>query len=380
MAYPDRVTGLPLVIADLNKEFKKITGEHLDVQKVMDNDLEYLDKYSKELDEASNKANRSLNEFSSTKNKIEGRASMHDRSYGYQQYKESSLMLLGHMQREAITIKQHWQNFMKNKSEDVTRAESAQILAGTIFRMAAYRPLMVATDGVLAVTAYYAFASLFGDDEDKEDVGKMMEDQIGKFTMEDMLVKNIINTSIGVAMGSRGNYSRDLVNWGVEMLNYNYGEGYIWDGGYDFGSRLVYTKMPVNHKNFNKWSMSKGVAETLFLKQYSFPMNAIRTGRVSTLAATTGIFPHFYADFNTIDKVMKSGLGEDATFFNEAFNLSIWDINNENEKDISSGFESRIDKKNPKYEKAMERARKTKERYSGKIDKARERIKKRRNN
>ena len=221
---PDMLSGLPLVLGSFMKEFKKISGKELNINKIIDKDQDYIDSIYKDIEKASNYANIKLDEFASTKNKVERKPSTHNKSIGIQGTQGSKNFMLGQTESEWTTFKKYFGNLMHNKVEGLTRGESLKVAAAISARLFLYRPMMnaaKASKSVVTIGGAGFALGLLGFDDLDEELDESIDYLSDMFTREG-LAKSAVSSSTEFATtaitGLGGSYKGKTVNWAADWL------------------------------------------------------------------------------------------------------------------------------------------------------------------
>jgi len=235
---PDKVVSMPLWFGSFMNEFKKITGEEVNQEMMINNDLDYMQKYEDAIEQATRKADQESVYSGATNNEFMG-------------------ILKGKLKPNQALTEKVWNNFnsyMTNfmnfdyaaarsavynlfNEGYMTKRKAAAVLAGITSRSVIYQ-VMVANmgAGVVGVALGLAF-----DWEDEEEVDEK--------TFYQKLGRSLANVLVGYTVGRNfGNVVRGMVNVGVEKINEEYLD-FLRNGEYDFyKDNIAYTYLPVSEQ------------------------------------------------------------------------------------------------------------------------------------
>ena len=111
---------------------------------------------------------------------------------------------------------------------DITRAQGAMLLTGTVVRLSMYK---------MGIDMTFALIfSMLGIDEEEDDLD-----------LDKDITRNVLGAVVTLALGrSMGNISQMPINAGTEWLNKEYGEGITREGEYNaYKDGVVFSKIPV---------------------------------------------------------------------------------------------------------------------------------------
>ena len=216
---PDKGTLRPFYIGIFAKEFKKITGQNIDLDKIAANDEAYLNKFKEAIDKSKDFADYHIKLAGGTKNPFASREkamTVKNASALAQGYKSFNNFMNNFIIGEYIAARTGIYAMMGNGK--ITRKQGAAVLAGVVTRTTLYSLL------VKELAAGLAWLFLGDDDEeDEEKVEKSLIEKSGQAFAGSM-------TSL-ILGRDFGNLTRNMINYGVEKVNENYVQKMI-DGKY----------------------------------------------------------------------------------------------------------------------------------------------------
>jgi hypothetical protein len=216
---PDKGTLRPFYIGIFAKEFKKITGQNIDLDKIAANDEAYLKKFKEAIDKSKDFADYHIKLAGGTKNPFASREksmTVKNASALAQGYKSFNNFMNSFIIGEYIAARTGIYAMMGNGK--LTRKQGAAVLAGVVARTTLYTIL------IKELAAGVAWLFLGDDDEeDEEKVEKSLIEKSGQAFAGSM-------TSL-ILGRDFGNLTRNMINYGVEKVNENYVQKMI-DGKY----------------------------------------------------------------------------------------------------------------------------------------------------
>ena len=232
LSAPDKVMGQVVYVGKLMTEFKKITGQDLDLKKLA-SDPEYKMKFRNEIQEASMKADQLLQNAASTQNAIEGvgkNQKAPSRGVAVNAYRVfDSFMTSFAIGEFSTSVKA-----IRSLTEDgeISKGEARKLLAATFTRMVAYMKIK----GIIISGMISASAMALGTAEEPED-------DESRWSPESF-VKEILSAAVTLVLGRNGgNMYKNVVNYFVEYLNKEYGEGITREGEYNkYTNGMMYDK------------------------------------------------------------------------------------------------------------------------------------------
>jgi len=226
---PDTLIARPLFIGVFSQEFKKLTGQKLNWEK-MANDEAYRERFAEAIDQSSAAADSAVidnaasnNPFDSIpKNLADPDASMIKRAYQTMNVYMSRFRIF-----EYYSALKGVQNLF-GKGE-ITRMQGAMLLTGTVVRMSMYKMAME--------TVFSLIFSMLGIDDDEDEINPSTD-----------ITRNILGGIATLAFGRNlGNFAQMPVNYGIEWLNELYGEGITREGEYNpYKDSVVFSKIALN--------------------------------------------------------------------------------------------------------------------------------------
>jgi len=156
----------PVWVGVMATEFKKITGSEIDFDAIARNDIEYMDKYENQLDQARTIADRKVVDMASTKNPF---VTSPSRSHRSTQFID---VLNKYMRGFSMTEYEFAADAIMHgvKGGKISREEAAQGLEGVLARAAAYRAVQAKIGFGLAGLVMAGYAYLKDDDKSEEDI------------------------------------------------------------------------------------------------------------------------------------------------------------------------------------------------------------------
>lgn len=226
---PDTLIARPLFIGVFSQEFKKLTGQKLNWEK-MANDEAYRERFAEAIDQSSAAADSAVidnaasnNPFDSIpKNLADPDASMIKRAYQTMNVYMSRFRIF-----EYYSALKGVQNLF-GKGE-ITRMQGAMLLTGTVVRMSMYKMAME--------TVFSLIFLMLGIDDDEDEINPGTD-----------ITRNILGGIATLAFGRNlGNFAQMPVNYGIEWLNELYGKGITREGEYNpYKDSVVFSKIALN--------------------------------------------------------------------------------------------------------------------------------------
>jgi hypothetical protein len=178
----------------MESEFKKLTGEKIDFEKIANNDIEYMDRYISSLDKARTYADRRVTDVASSKNIFEIAPSMSTKRLPF--YTSLKNYMRGFQSTEAQSLQDAIIHLQKGGK--VSRQQALQNIIGIGLRAGVYRASQAAA--LTAITAgIYMVNNLFKgkpNSDDEKLISKWLEDEGMENTPENKakLLLNYFNT------------------------------------------------------------------------------------------------------------------------------------------------------------------------------------------
>ena len=210
VSVPDRAIAMPLWVGTFVRSFEKQTGEKIDVQKFV-KDAAYREKFNNEIEFARDNADRKLSQGFATMNPFEG-------IIASQVTKKDDIVKIFDKYMTRF-IRFEYQSLVDSfygliGQNDLTRGEGAALAFATLTRMALYTTLYK----MLKNMFYTAVESLLGIEGDREDE---MDDE----EVLNSLYRGYVGSALTLVLSRRlGNIGRTGLNYGVEVLNRDYGD------------------------------------------------------------------------------------------------------------------------------------------------------------
>jgi hypothetical protein len=240
---PDKAISRPLFFGTFANEFKKLTGEDVNFQKISDNDVEYMSKFKEQIVESRKKADLSVQRAATTNSRfdvvLKNQINADDKA-AKQIYKAINGLLSRFHINEYATARQAIASAMG--SGEMGRAEGARLFAAVNARMASYLILVGAfTQGSLAA---------LGVAEDEDEISERAATAL---------------VGSGVSLITRrtlGNVPAFAINNIIEKYNEEYGGFLRDDKKYDqYKHSLVYNQL--NLRDLRKGQIGEKALTTL---------------------------------------------------------------------------------------------------------------------
>jgi hypothetical protein len=243
----DRSVSRTLIIGKVANEFKKITGEELDFEKLA-NDEKYRVKHRKDLYEAKIVAERLVQDISGTRNPMEGIAK-HQREMSPSTLENFMRYVQAFMNPFAVyeyttfrkAARSLVQNILEAERENIlTKEEAIRLMMATVTRFYLYsRIRLLVLEGLKGLAGLIpAFSGLVDNDEEDRDFEGILRDE-GQY-----LLRNLIGTTTTLALGkSKGAVTKSVIFSMLEYMNENYGEGVTYNGKYDYTKSIFFQKL-----------------------------------------------------------------------------------------------------------------------------------------
>ena len=227
VAKPDVIVARPLFVGVFNAKFKEITGQSPNWDKIA-NDKAYREKFEYAINEATFDADQAVVDSAASNNPFAG-IPKNVRDQNASATKQAVMLVDRYMTRfrvfEYYSALRGVQALMGRS--DITRLQGAALLSATVLRMAAYKLAMDA-----AINMVY---QALGIDDD--------EDELDKYDVSRQGLGAVVTLALGRGFG---NLAQIPINYGVEYLNKEYGEGITREGDYNkYKDGVVYSKVSV---------------------------------------------------------------------------------------------------------------------------------------
>jgi hypothetical protein len=238
LSTPDKIVSMPLWFGSFINEFKRITGEDVNQDMMINNDFDYMQKYSDAIQQATRKADQesvysgaSNNEFMGIlKGKLKPNQGLTAKIWNNFNTYMTNFMNFDYAAARSAVYNLFNEGYM-------TKKKAAAVLAGITTRSLIYQ-VMVANMGAGIVGAALGLAF---DWEDEEEVNEKSYLQ--------MLGRGLANVLVGYTVGRNfGNAVRGMLNFGVEQINEEYLD-FLRNGEYDFyKDNIAYTYLNVGDR------------------------------------------------------------------------------------------------------------------------------------
>ena len=222
---PDKMVTRPIWFGTFATEFKKLTGQEVDFNKIAENDAEYMSKYKKEIEKAKREADTKSVEIGATDNPLMG--ILKNKKRPGEPLRNAWKNFNGFMQRFLIF---EFNAFRKGLYAAIGRGEISKLkggmlMAAVVGRMTAYTLLTGTLTNMVASTLGQALGAA-GDDDDEEDK---------KGTTSQKVARAVASTTTSLLLGrSFGAGIKAIQNRFIELANKEYGDDIGFrDGEYD---------------------------------------------------------------------------------------------------------------------------------------------------
>jgi hypothetical protein len=243
LSRPDQMIARPMFWGEFENQFEKLTGKKPDYDKIAEGDQEYLDKYNEEITNATAIADRTMIEAVASSNPWEGIIRNQDRP--------TKNWLIGYLNMYN-TFMTRFPTFEHNSAVRaisslsgngvITPKEATQLLSALSLRMMTYTGLV----STFSYFMYKLILSTLSDVTGWFDYEEPEEEK--KDTFGNDMAQSALTTFITLAIHRNiGNIAKIPVNYAIERLNQEYGEGITYSGKYDgFDNSLVYPLIPID--------------------------------------------------------------------------------------------------------------------------------------
>ena len=209
LSTPDKMISRPLFFGTFGRTFKSITGQEMDVNKISENDQEYMEKYADAIKESRIAADKAVTQAATSNDPFSGvlknqlKAGAGGKNIGLNYYRTINSYMARFTINEYATARQAVASMVGQG--DQSPIQGAAKLTAVMARMSLY---VVAYKGLTAL--WQAMLGL--DDEDDVDY-------------EELAVRQAVGAGVSlITRGVSGNIPMMLPNYYIEMLNEDYGE------------------------------------------------------------------------------------------------------------------------------------------------------------
>ena len=249
LSTPDKMISRPLFFGTFAKTFKQETGQDMDVDKISNNDQEYMTKYADAIKAAKIAADKKVTQAATSNDPFSGvlKNQLSDTDNGFMIYYKTINSYMSRFSiNEFATARQAVASMIGQGEESAIKGGAK--LAGVMTRMSLY------------VVMYKAFASMFNgmlglDDEDETDY-------------KELGIRQLAGAGVSlITRGASGNAPMIPINYGIELLNEEYGEQLgLWsdkDGeGYNsFKHSIIFSV--INQQSLESKGFFKSAASVL---------------------------------------------------------------------------------------------------------------------
>ena len=228
----DKYLNLPLWYGSFRSEFKKVSGEELDKNKFVANDLEYVQKYENAIEAARRHADEVITDATSVKGKFSGKLSGKDFSRIKTDILTKTLtyvneFMAGFMQGETNALIKGVRASMGSGRKGMSKADGTRLAAAVLARSISYNVVIATTAGGI----FYAIYKSLNDLEDDK-----YEEELSVETLAEATKK----AAIAAVSGRAGNVPKIAVNLAGEYIN----REYFYDGPEEEYKYLTYLPKP----------------------------------------------------------------------------------------------------------------------------------------
>lgn len=250
LSKPDQIIARPMWFGSFAKEFEGITGKKPNLQKIADNDFDYMEANRDAIKSASKQADNIMVEAVSSSNPFDGilRNQVNPSSnWAVTYYKTFNSFMTRFPTYEYNSAVRAIESLRGNGM--MSRSDASRLILAVNARLFAYS-LMT---GTMLNMVYRGLTELLGydipEEESDDDVAQVLSKEF--FSALSMLS---INRNIG-------NVAKIPINLALEYSNKEFGEGVTYDGDYDpFEDNIVYPLVPVELTPGSK-PIAQGVIE-----------------------------------------------------------------------------------------------------------------------
>jgi hypothetical protein len=235
---PDKVVSMPLWFGSFMNEFKKITGEEVNQDMMINNDFDYMQKYADAIEQSTRKADQesvysgaSNNEFMGIlKGKIKPNQGFTEKAWNNFNSYMTNFMNFDYVAARSAVYNLFNEGYM-------TKKKAAAVLAGLTTRSVIYQ-VMVANMGAGIVGGAIGLAFDWEDEEEEDEKSFFQK-----------LERGLANVLVGYTVGRNfGNAVRGMINYGVEQINEEYLD-FLRNGEYDFyKDNIAYSYLNFNER------------------------------------------------------------------------------------------------------------------------------------
>jgi len=267
VARPDVIVARPLFVGVFNSKFKEITGQTANWEKLA-NDQAYREKFEDAINEATYDADRAVVDSAASNNPFAG-IPKNVRDQNASAVKQAVMLVDRYMTR--FRVFEYYSALRGIQAlagrSDITRVQGAALLSATVLRMAVYKLAMDA-----AINMVYQAVGI--DDDD---------DELDEYDVSRQALGSVVTLALGRGIGNLANMP---INYGVEYLNKEYGEGITIEGEYNrYKDGVVYSKIPADPKSDDDIVADAVVSS---LGPYTpFAQTIARAGKLATRGVTS---------------------------------------------------------------------------------------------
>ena len=228
----DKLMNLPLWYGSFRSEFKKVSGEELDKNKFVANDLEYVQKYENAIEVARRYADEVITDATSVKGKFSGKLTGKD----FDRVKTSGVVkfvtyfnefMAGFMQGETNALIKGVRASRGSGRKGMSRADGRRLVAAVLARSISYNVVIATTAGGLFYAIYKALNDLEDDKYEKE-------------LSKETLAEGTKKAAIAAVSGRVGNVFKIPINLAGDYVN----REYFYDGPEEEYEILTYLPKP----------------------------------------------------------------------------------------------------------------------------------------
>lgn len=205
---PDQLTSIPIFYGALERNFRRITGEEINFDKINDNDVEYFGKYGDAISKAVISAHTESVSTVGTKNPfiIPSKTVL----------KEGGKASIENFTKEWLNFFKQYESAMGTAILTAKGADKLTTIAVRGLSSSAYGAIVMGVSGAMIS---YLNNLLNGQELEPNEEEKVKSG-----------MREIVNTGINLFTLNSNNLTKQIVSYGVEYLNEKYGEGITREG------------------------------------------------------------------------------------------------------------------------------------------------------
>jgi|GEM_PF-5644936 len=236
LSKPDQLIARPMWFGSFSTEFEKITGKKPDMDKIANNDLDYMNDNSDALNESVAVADDVMIEAVASSNPFDGIPRNHigrSKNWITPFYKAFNGFMTKFPTYEYNSALRATYSLVDNGM--LSKPDAIKLLAALSARLVTYSVMT----GTLLNFAYRGIVSVLGYEMEDEEEQSLASKEY--WTKQALTIVAMLSVNRNL-----GNFSKVPINYAVEKLNKKYGEGITYEGDYDgFGDNIVYPLIPI---------------------------------------------------------------------------------------------------------------------------------------